>query len=307
MAFWTEKLKGAFVKGACYKTSPLGVENGISIFSNKDKYIENYEKIAEDHIKSLHASNINPFMEEELWVTLERSTRDLITKYITPGGKILDVGVGLGRVMEPLTQFERYGIDISLEYLEVAKAKGINVAMSKIEDMPYHDNFFDAVVVTDVLEHVFDLNKCCENIIKVLKPGGVLIVRVPYKEDLNPYLDEALPYEFVHVRSFDEASLKILFTKIFKLKFAEIATVAPYLQGTSRLKVRLLPKVVLEKIRETAAGRFSLASLMSVANLSAETFEYYLYELQSKHPEDFKLIAEDLIYGMDINAVFHKV
>ena len=55
--------------------------------------------------------------------------------------------------------------------------------------MPYEDGFFDAIVACDVLEHVIDLNECCRQILRVLKPGGVLIVRVPFKEDLSPYLE----------------------------------------------------------------------------------------------------------------------
>jgi SAM-dependent methyltransferase len=87
--------------------------------------------------------------------------------------------------------------------------------------MPYSDEYFDVVTTTDVLEHVFDLNDAVKKILAVLKCDGVLIVRVPYKEDLSSYLDPACPYEFIHLRSFDEFNLIALFEKIFNVKVLE--------------------------------------------------------------------------------------
>ncbi len=124
-------------------------------------------------------------MDEDHWRELEDSTADLIRKYSVHAVNILDVGVGMGRILDKFPQLERYGIDIAMPYLEYAKAKGIKVALSLVEDMPYERDYFDCIVCTDVLEHVFDLNLAFRNIIDVLKPGGFLIVRVPYREDLG--------------------------------------------------------------------------------------------------------------------------
>ena len=144
---------------------------------------------------------------------MEAATRVQIEQFVPAGARILDVGVGMSWLSEPLDQYERHGIDITLDFLEKARAKGINAIYSRIEGMPYVDATFDAVVTTDVLEHVFDLSNCTRQILRVLKPGGVLIIRVPLKEDLDVYLREDLPYEFVHMRSFDAASLRLHFSK----------------------------------------------------------------------------------------------
>jgi 2-polyprenyl-3-methyl-5-hydroxy-6-metoxy-1,4-benzoquinol methylase len=141
-----------------YSCKPESVQNGIPVFSRKDAYVENYEKIASDHVSQISETQENPFMEEELWVSLEASTRAYIQRHVRKGSRILDVGVGLGRLLEPLTEYKRYGVDISLDYLAIAKRRGIEVALAKIEDLPYQTGFFDAIVVCDVLEHVFDLN-----------------------------------------------------------------------------------------------------------------------------------------------------
>lgn len=310
-----------------YEKQPIEVVDGIPIFSRNDDYVDNYKKIAFDHVQAIEPGAENPFMEDSLWIELEDSTRALITKHVPLGSRILDVGVGLGRLMAPLDGYERYGIDISLDYLKVAKDKGIDVSFSKIEDMPFKSGFFDAVVTCDVLEHVLDLNECCAEIIRVLKPGGILIVRVPNKEDLTPYLDDSLPYEYIHLRTFDEASLRLLFNKIHKMEFVEAATVAPYLQGMPRLKVQLLPASVMERIatyinaRDTIAAKISrflrsikvirrggspVEFLNKVTQISAEDFMNSIYFVRDNYPDEYNEIKHDLIIDMDVNAVFRK-
>jgi SAM-dependent methyltransferase/outer membrane murein-binding lipoprotein Lpp len=289
-----------------YSREPISMVNGIPVFSERDGYIKNYEKIAADHVSQITESHENPFMEEELWVSLEQSTREYIKKHVVKGSRILDVGVGLGRLLEPLTEYQRYGVDISADYLSIAKSRGIEVALSKIEELPYSPGFFDAIVVCDVLEHVFDLNYCCEKILNCLRPGGVLIVRVPYREDLEVYLSKDLPYEFIHMRNFDEASLRLLFQKILGMNYIESATTTPYLQGTPRLKLRLLPENVKKRLLNLANIYPELQILQSVLDVSSEDFQAWIYMLRDEHREIFDKVASELIMGIDFNIVFTK-
>ena len=129
-------------------------------------------------------------------------------------------------------------MDISVEYLAVSQSKGIDVCLSRIEDMPYKPGMFDVVICTDVLEHVLDLNLCIRRMLEALKDDGVLVVRVPVHEDLSRYLDPAFPYEFVHVRRFDEHSLRLLFERIFNCRCEEL-TPGGYWPLGDRLKLSL--------------------------------------------------------------------
>ena len=289
-----------------YTRDPYSMHNKIPIFSNKDAYVKNYEKIARDHVSKITLGQENPFIEEELWTNIEASTREYIQRHVSKGSRILDVGVGLGRLLEPLTEFERYGVDISLDYLAIAKQRGIEVALAKIEELPYKDGFFDAVVVCDVLEHVLDLTYCCEKILSCLRPGGVLIVRVPFKEDLGVYLNDNLPYEFIHLRNFDEASLRLHFQKIFGLQFLEASPATPYLQGTPRLKLRLLPEVIRSKLAQMAADHPEFIPVASAMQVSEEAFQAWIYDLKENSKALFKDISPDLILGIELNAVFIK-
>lgn len=196
-----------------YARKPLGYHKEIPIFSENNEYIENYIEISEDHLKALQEDGINPFIPEGLWTQLEESTINLIKKYSNDGDIILDVGVGLGRVLSHFPTLKRFGNDISVGYLEEARVKGIDVCFSLIEDMPYKNNIFDIVVCTDVLEHAIDLNLAIKKILGVLRKGGIIIVRVPYRENLEGYFDA--PYKYVHLRNFDEYSLRLLIEKVF--------------------------------------------------------------------------------------------
>ncbi len=199
--------------------APLSFFGPIPVFSEFNDYTDNYQRISADHLEAHDKTGENPWIPEELWVELEQSTLALIQKYAHPGDKILDVGVGTGRLLSTLPSLQKYGLDISLNYLTIAQTKGIEVCYALVEDMPFKEDFFDVVVCTDVLEHVLNLDLAITKILSVLKKGGVLLVRVPYREDLSLYVDPACPYKYIHVRNFDEHSLRLLFEKIFHCEF----------------------------------------------------------------------------------------
>ena len=222
-----------------YIREPISFHGSIPVFSITNEYTDNYEQISDDHLKSLWQNGINPWIPEDLWVQMENSTVELVKKYSKPGEMILDVGVGLGRLLSHFPHLQRYGMDISFTYLEQAQTKGIEVSYAKVEDMPYKEEMFDIVVCTDVLEHVLDLNLCIRRILSVLQPKGTLIVRVPVREDLAIYAATSCNYKFVHLRNFDEYSLRLLFERIMNCKIIE-TMVAAYVPSASRLKYTLV-------------------------------------------------------------------
>jgi SAM-dependent methyltransferase len=263
-----------------YRVEPLSFFNDIPVFSASNSYIKNYEKISSDHVTHFELTGHNPFMNEAHWKDIEQSTSTLIKKYITGSkAKILDVGVGMGRLFEDFSGHDLYGMDISKRYLQYSKSKGINVCLSLIEDMPYKNEYFDVVISTDVLEHVFDLNASIKMILAVLKAGGLLFVRVPIREDLSPYLADNFPYNYVHIRNFDENNLRLLFEKVFNLKILEL-TPAGLGKGCARfLSSSMVCTFIMRRIR-------SLACLFG--------------------PKVSSFIARLLFYPAEINVVLAK-
>ncbi len=72
------------------------------------------------------------------------------------GSKILDIGCGGGWKLDLFKEFgwATYGFDISSEAVEIAKSKGHEVAMAEIENISYPDNYFDAIQISHVIEHL---------------------------------------------------------------------------------------------------------------------------------------------------------
>jgi len=96
------------------------------------------------------------------------------------GLKVLDLGCGGGFTCEFLARRGAFvsGIDRSKNCIQAAKKHAdknnlsIDYQNGIAENLPYPDNFFDAVICVDVLEHVSDLKKTIFEIYRVLKPGG---------------------------------------------------------------------------------------------------------------------------------------
>jgi len=85
-----------------------------------------------------------------------------------------------------------WGIDVNEKSINLAKNKfpEINFLVNKSEKLPFDNNYFDAVIMTDVLEHVDSEINAINEIFKVLKSGGQFIITTPHK-GLFAFLDPA--------------------------------------------------------------------------------------------------------------------
>lgn len=225
-----------------YKSDPITIVDGVPVFVEDDFYSANYDEIADTLLSNIVRGGGNPWMEETLWREAEEDTVKICKRYLKQGDKILDVGVGLGRLLSYFKNVDKFGIDISVGMAKESRKKGIEACKGNVEKLPYVDNLFDMVVCTDVLEHVFDLNKTVSEIKRVLKPNGYLIVRVPWEEDMRGYLASSYPYEYVHLRMFSRSSLQLFFTKVFGFKMLTYKYTYFILRNTVKMPVREFEK-----------------------------------------------------------------
>ena len=182
-------------------------------------YQRNYDQIAHDHVTYWRETGGNPFQGASILAHNENTTVEIAKKYLEPGDTILDAGCGMGDLLVRFPEHERCGIDISGEYVAIARHRGLNVQKGRIEKLPWPKETFDAVFATDVLEHVLDLNRAVGELLRVLKPGGVIIARTPNEEALAY---DTGAYEFVHLRRFDHPTFHLLFGKIFRCEVLEV-------------------------------------------------------------------------------------
>jgi len=119
-------------------------------------------------------------------------------KKLTPhfhGGHLLDVGCGR-KPYESLFNVSSYiGLDI---------AGGGHDDHAKSADIyydgkvfPFRDSFFDHVISNQVLEHIFEPEQFMDELYRILKPNGLLLITVPFVWD-----EHEAPYDYGRYTSF---------------------------------------------------------------------------------------------------------
>src|SRR3989338_1345096 len=120
---------------------------------------------------------------------MEEQVLELMVKQSSSAGKILDAGCGTGGFSAKLMEFgEVYAVDINPVAIKYAKKKGLpHLSRASIDKLPYPADFFETGLCLDVLYHeqVKDDLKALQELYRVLKPGGLLILRLPAFEALR--------------------------------------------------------------------------------------------------------------------------
>jgi SAM-dependent methyltransferase len=98
-------------------------------------------------------------------------------------GRVLDDGCGVGEYLAHLgpSSAHAHGVEFDLERARRAqrRARPSSVVGAAGERLPFAPSTFDLVLSHEVLEHVEDDRAAVEEIVRVLRPGGRLVVFVP--------------------------------------------------------------------------------------------------------------------------------
>jgi SAM-dependent methyltransferase len=99
--------------------------------------------------------------------------------------RILDIGCNDGsialRIKQACNAAEVYGLDQSDGYISLSKQKGIKTFTLDIDKNPYPfpNDFFDAVFAGEVLEHLNDPDHFFEEVHRILRKSGILVLSTP--------------------------------------------------------------------------------------------------------------------------------
>ena len=203
--------------------------------------------------------------------------------------KILDAGCGTGLLAQKLQALGTVdAIDINPEAIKFAKKREVKVKLASITNLPFNNSSFDIVISIDVLYHqkVTNDNLALAEFYRVLKPGGLLIVRVPAYNWLLRSTD-------IHVHTRKRYNLDELKGKLRRAKFKIIKI--------SYVNLILLPPAVaswfLEKLFPSKKTISPLVTLPSFLN----QLVFYLLML-----ENLLLNFSNLPFGLGLIAVSKK-
>jgi ubiquinone/menaquinone biosynthesis C-methylase UbiE len=150
------------------------------------------------------------------------------------GERMLEVGFGSGLTFLNLHEIYReiHGLDLTSD---VGVVKGVFDALNiptflqngNVLDMPYTSDFFDAVLLISILEHLqtAELEGAFREIYRVLKPGGQMVYGVPVERPLMVSLFRLLGYDIRKLHFSTEKDVAEAAKKIFSSGLVKVMRV----------------------------------------------------------------------------------
>jgi SAM-dependent methyltransferase len=149
---------------------------------------------------------------------LRRAQADAMVTYLPwrGGGRLLDVGCGDGRQLALMRDlgWTAEGVDFDAKAVAAARARGLHVRVGSLADQHFPDGSFDAVTLSHVIEHVHEPLRLLQEIRRVLKPEGHLVVLTPNAAGMGRRLYGAAWRGLEpprHLTVFSPRSLRLLF------------------------------------------------------------------------------------------------
>lgn len=171
-----------------------------------------------------------------VWRAGQERRLALVRRYVPlDGRRVLDVGCGVGMYMRAFTRFTPWvwGVEVEHERAREAHRHAGYVALAMGESLPFADDSFDVAFSHEVLEHTRDDAACAAEMVRVVKPGGHLVIFVPNRgypfethgiywrgqyhfgnKPLVNWLPDLLRHRLApHVRVYTSRSLRRLFAR----------------------------------------------------------------------------------------------
>ncbi len=192
--------------------------------------------------------------------------------------KILDIGCWTGQFERIASKYTKtiMGIDPGKDAIRIARktVKGSKFEVGDALKLNFKDKSFDAVTILDVIEHIPKGTEsiCLDEIWRVLKDKGYIIISTPHSHPLSTFLDPA--FFIIGHRHYSEKNLRSLLNlakfKIIKTKktggLVRIATtLIEYFYKHILRKPYVISETVEDKIKNEYKSKNAFAQINIVA------------------------------------------
>ncbi|HYT29152.1 MAG TPA: methyltransferase domain-containing protein [Actinomycetota bacterium] len=151
------------------------------------------------------------------WIPLQRywqRARFRVIRGMVDGTtRILDIGCGSSRIVQSLPQ--AVGLDMQIRKLRWLRAPGRQLVQASLSDLPFPDGTFDCVICSEVIEHIPRDEIDLADMVRVLAPGGILVLGTPdYGRWIWRFLEGAYKrvfpqgYATEHINQYTRRSLR---------------------------------------------------------------------------------------------------
>ncbi len=214
--------------------------------TRRGQLVEDYAK----HFARLSDTRDTAQMSEADFRGLSRTFGAALSR-LSPGDRVLDLGCGTGFLLNWIRRqpgVVAIGVDGSGTQLEIARRNLPDVEFICADGLEYlrqHEESFDGIFCTDVLEHIPGTELCIEWVQAAraaLRPGGFFVCRGPNGANLTGNYSRYI--DLTHERSFTEKSI----LQLLEAAGLEDARVMPVRAGSFKSGVRQQMETLLHRL-----------------------------------------------------------
>ena len=200
------------------------------------------------------------------------------------GGHVLDAGCGEGYGTAMLAEAGADALGVDLDEAIVRRAAdryaGARFDVANLVDLPYDDASFDAIISLQVIEHLHTPQEFIAQCVRLLRPGGVLMLSTPNRLTFSP---EGTRNPF-HTFEFSPSELDA----VVRRGFGDVRLLGTF----HRARIRLLERMIRSSLPERL-----------VAQPAYEWPEWLQHRVVAVTPEDFTIKDRSLDKSLDLIAV----
>lgn len=183
--------------------------------------------------------------------------------------RTLDLGCARGEFVPFLKERSKQvcGIDLDKEYIETARKNypDCEFKLARTEEIPYTNNYFDLIVMLEVLEHTENEEKSMMEISRTLKKNGELVLSVPNK-GITEIFDPA-NYKFYF------PGLYLFLNKLTKSR-GNAPEIYSYTKKTNKSELKT-SDLTNPRLRHRHYGLSELTKLLGKYDISIEEIRYF--------------------------------